>query len=366
MSRPATSLPRLVREGYRNFVADTTRGAVVVGLSTLLLVVLVAAEAAQFTDVVREERDFRDRGGYTFRLDSVGSDGQIPERGTIDGPACERLSRLPGVVAAGVFVSTGGQLATSLSRQTRFDHHVATPNGVRALAGPDVDAAGAVLLGREAHLLAAAGAGDLVQIATAAGDRTLSVAGVLDEPSMSGLELAVVEIVSVPPLARSCVVRTRPSSYHQLRDAAAAVVTDDPATVQVADIVFRGAFVQPPLQRYRVRPTALAWIVAGGLLGLMGTAVHGLRRSDMGLYRALGARRGDVAVVLAVESALGMAAGLSVAVAVAWLLHNTVAQGSLALSVITVSRAAAVAAATIVVAIPAAVRGHAADQLKDR
>ena len=132
----------------------------------------------------------------------------------------------------------------------------------------------------------------------------------------------------------------------------------------------RDEFTRDPLAEFRARPQRLGWVAAAG--PVVGTfwLMTWFRRSELGLYLALGTGRATVATMLAVEAmviltlayVLGVAYGFALDAA----LHHEPGFATALLAVRTSISAALLAAALAPLGALLFVRGTIADLLKDR
>ncbi|QTX03535.1 hypothetical protein [Agromyces archimandritae] len=293
----------------RGVASGTARVVLLALMAAVVGIVAVAADLATVRQLTAEAAAFHAAGGSTMIIIA-------PAR--VDGEACERLTEVPGVEAAGA-LRPASTLATAVLPSAPLTAYDVTPAFARLF---DRAAAGAGTF-LSADAADALGAGPGAAVATAAGD--MPVAAVYDYPSdgrRQGLGWAVLRPVTADTGFDECWARAWPPQPQlramlagTLMPAAAGPDAENPEYAQL-NAAFGAEFTGH--ERFLARPTAWAPLMAGGVAALIGFAAVRARRLEFASNLHVGATRGTIMVTALGEAAVWAAsAALLVASAVA-------------------------------------------------
>ncbi len=350
----------LVYEGLANLRANAFRSLLLVGISAATFGGLALLELRQGLELVRFARDYRDGGAFVVIASASG--------GGVSGARCDSLNNEPGVVAAGAWRSTGQstfagapgvlfQAADVTSGLFRiWDTRQSLGVGPGVVAGP----AAASEVGLRPGL-----------IATFVAEEAVRVSGIVNSARRVP-QIARWVLSPVPPERNfdECWVEFEPGAYEGGPAALGARLAEGSLEPTVRPLRRSDEFTRDPAAEWASRPQKLGWL--GVSILLFGFALVGawFRRSEAGLYLAMGTRRAQLAVMAAAESWPAVIAGWSLgftcavgaarlgtgAPTVDWALRSAVTSGSAAL----------IAVALVPWAPPLVARGSIASLLKDR
>ena len=130
-------------------------------------------------------------------------------------------------------------------------------------------------------------------------------------------------------------------------------------------------FSRDPIAEFAGRPQSSAWIVAGLLIGMMAWLVTWFRRSQIGLYRAVGTGPSALMILGAVELGIPIVSGALIGSLWATAIWTAATAGHPSADQIAVATRTAVSTVLIAIAIgpmlwPLTARGSIAEQLKDQ
>ena len=356
-------LRELSGEALRNLAASPARTlALVTGLAivfgALAMLELRDARAARSL-----QRQLTEAGAYV-------AVATIPPGGGDAAARCEALRTLPGVVAAGG-ASTPSLTVVQSKPGSPVQQMRVTPGVFRAWDPAwrtplTLDGHPAVVIGDV--LAAEAGLRQGAVIAVSGAARVAAILRSSRHPQIARRVL-VPEPAGVTAISE-CWVEFSPSAYAAGTKSLAALLVAGDAVPAVRAHVAAGQFQRDPASQWATRPQRTGWpavsVVAAGALALTAW----FRRAELGLYLALGTRRVAVFHLLAVESAVLLAAALALgsayAIALDAALHASLPTGSVGPALRTTALASALAMALAPLLGILTVRGSIADLLKDR
>lgn len=352
-------LRSLVGEAFRSFVATPVRSLMLVGLFSSLVGSLVLAELVFTDDLIAFTRQYQQSGGYVA---IAASDSGL------SASTCERLNDRSEVVAAGGVVDTGaGHLTTA---PATFVSTAAVTPGLLAVWDPAsrISHTEGSAVGRALASELALSKGTTIQLA---GADPFRVGAVVDTEERNPYVSRSLFTIS-PPMGdlTECWVEFTPSTFGASLPYLQTLFTNSASDLTVRHWITLDEFARNPTADLETRPQRFAWILVAGLSSLITWLTIWFRRSELGLYRALGTNRSALLVFvqseLAIVIALALPIGLSWAIFVHIIGGNTPSPGQLALSI----RSVAMAAAAFAVAGPLAAlvvgRNALLSLLKDR
>ncbi len=237
-------------------------------------------------------RRFIESGGYVAIVASP--DGLPADR-------CERQASKPGVVAAGGFRLLDPS-DTITSPGTPF-RRAAITDGILDVWLSDERPTQAQVAGR--WILGAAAADELglkpgrLLVAGSAGGPV----GAVIDTSMRNPEASRWLMTITPPLGlvSNCWIEFSPGA---LEGGIEGLWAEFAGASDLSVTRYRtlGDFSRNPIGELATRPQANAWIVIGGVLGAVAWLTSWFRRSELGLYRALGTSAPEIALMLAIET----------------------------------------------------------------
>jgi hypothetical protein len=353
-------LRSLIEEGLANLRANAFRSALLCLLCVAGFGGLAFMELRQGMDLTQFTRDFREGGAYVAIAAAPG--------GQVLGSRCESLNGEAGVVAAGAWRGTG-QDTFPTAPGVLFQAAEVTPGILRVWqpgavlgVGPGlvVGPAMAQELGLRAGLIADFADGEAVKV-SAVGDFSRR------NPQVARWALSP---VSPEGSFQECWVEFEPGAYEAGKEMLAARFADGSADPAVRPYRRADEFTRNPAAEWDGRPQKYGWpAVSVGLSGLAAIAAW-FRRSESGLYLAMGTRRVQLAVMAATESwtlvAAGWSLGFSYAIAAQALWGDDPTREIAKHAAITSGSAALLGLALLPWASALVARGSIASLLKDR
>ncbi|MGK2965149.1 MAG: hypothetical protein ACSLFM_06040, partial [Tepidiformaceae bacterium] len=203
------------------------------------------------------------------------------------------------------------------------------------------------------------------------GEAPLAVAAVVDTADRNP-QVARWALDVEPPsgIAAQCWVEMTRETYPSGLAALPAWFTSGDEPPNVIPYRRTDEFARDPAAEFAGRPQRLGWMVAGAMVVAMAWLMTWFRRSELGLYLALGTPRSAVVALLAAESwLLVMPAAVAAwvyAVALSYALGWDPGWGEAFLAARTMGSAALVALFVMPLAPLVLVRGSIAELLKDR
>ncbi len=324
-------------EGVANVRHAATLMASVLGCVALVVAGAVWTDARAAGQVLAAESAYLADGGDLLVA-------YAPDGSSVDAAACERLTDVTGVRAAGT-VSIG-LLATGLVGRPEVSQTVVTVSpGVEGLLadrgrgglddlvpGPEAAArtawvaptlAGRWAWDRGASLALTGGEVDGMPLPTG----VLTVAGVVDPGVLD--EAASTGVLLLRPAvgpAQRCFLRVEPPYRGALVEVVPSLLGDGAGRqVQVVERLPAGAGAGDPGAAYELRPTRWAGAAAGLVVGLLWCVIGWTRRGRAALYDTLGVRAGEALLVRWTEGAVVLVVG--VVWGVAWGVSSVVVSG---------------------------------------
>ena len=352
----------LVREAWLNVASSRWRTAgIVLGLAAMMGA-LAWLELRDADELRSFQADFARSGGYV----ALG----IPAADPGSAARCEAVNGQAGVVAGGAVFPA--QLATLETAPGVLFQRAPVTRGILRVWDPD------------RHVPVAGGRQMVVGLALAEemGLRTGSYA--VPEGEEPALVTAVVDVARrnpqvarwllepAPPAgaAEQCWVEFEPGAYEAgVASLAARFTTGDEEAV-ARPYIRRDDFTRAPAAEWAARPQRNGWPLAGGLMAGLFALTAWFRRSELGLYLAIGTPRVSLLFMLAAEVLLLVAVAFALSVAYAFAIDEALHHSAGRSEVWIVARTAGSAALLALVVAPVlgvlVVRGSIAELLKER
>lgn len=293
----------LIREASRNVFSGTSRSVALCALWISVVGSLCVVEARAVRDAVESAAEWRSAGAAIVMIEA---------EGRVDGSACEVLNTLPNVRAAGALRMMASGLRPLSLPDLSVPTYEVSPSFPMVLQSR-ADGGPGVVLSEDAALMVSARTGDV--LATA--DGSTRVSGEYPYPNdgrRSGYGFAALAPVASEGLFDACWVEAWPSSP-ALASAMRSVVrtTGDAqsegfSTTQLNSSLgaqFTGE------ERFESRVTRWAPLVACTVLSALGIVLLRTRRVQLAAALHDGVARGALALMVAVETAAGLALGVS-------------------------------------------------------
>ncbi len=295
----------------------------------------------------------------------------LPATGAGDSAArCEALNGQPGVVAAGGVFSP--ELATFETAPGVLFQRAAITEGALQVWAPGLHQEGVAGRAMVVGLALAEEMGLRVgSFAIPEGEAPALVTAVADverrNPQVArwALELS-------PPAGgiEQCWVEFEPGAYEGGLAALPATFTSGDETAAARPYIRSDEFTRDPAAEWAARPQRNGWPLAAALVAGLFALTAWFRRSELGLYLAVGTPRSSLMAMLAVEALLVVGLGLALAVAYALAIDEALRHSpgleDVRIVLRTVGSAALLALAVAPVAAVLVVRGSIAELLKDR
>ncbi|MBI2766795.1 MAG: hypothetical protein HYX53_12920 [Chloroflexi bacterium] len=350
----------LLRETLLNLRANGTRTAFLFVGATLVFGSLAFAELRVASDLLAFQRSLVAGGGYVAI--ASGQEG-------VQAAGCAALAGQRGTVSSGGLRSRG-QVTFATQPGVLFQAAGVT-EGVLRVWDPSwrVPAASgaALVLGRAAATELGVRPGLPV---TEVGERptVTSVVETMQRNPQAGRW--VLDVVPASGRVDECWVEFEPSAYEAGLASLSAQLTDGSVEAVTRPYLRQGEFARDPADELRDRPQRLGWLVTAALLTGIFALAAWFRRTELGLYIALGTPRSALALSFAFETwvvcVLAWAAALLWAAAFARVFDYSLTPGALRLAVVTSGSSALLVAAAAPLLCPLLARGSLAALLKDR
>ncbi|MEO8541463.1 MAG: hypothetical protein ABI577_17095 [bacterium] len=350
----------LIEEGFANLRANVFRSLLLAALCAAGFGGLAFVELRQGTELTNFTRDFREGGAYV----AIAS---VPGAG-LSGSRCESLNGTPGVVAAGAWRGTG-QTTFPTAPGVLFQAAEVTGGILRVWDPGHVLGSGAGLVGGPALATELGLRPGLVAQFDTGSPVYLAAVGQFERRNPQAARWAL-SPVSPAGAFDECWVEFEPGAYEAGKDALAARFAEGSADPAVRPYRRSDEFTRNPAAEWDARPQKWGWIgVSAGLFGFALTAAW-FRRSESGLYLAMGTRRAQLAIMGAAEAwplvAAGWSLGFSYAVAAQVLWGSEPTRDIATHAAVTSGSAALALLALIPWASSFVARGSIATLLKDR
>lgn len=353
----------LVHEAWLNVVTSPWRSGGLVLAMSAIFGGLAGLELHEANELTGFQASFLRSGGYV----ALG----IPAEGDPQGAArCEALNGQPGVLAAGaVFAPEPDTLETAPS--VRFQRAAVT-RGVLRVWDPRLRMEPS---GERELVLGVALARELAlrvgSWAIFEGQEPARVTGVA-EVERRNPQVARWALEIVPPAGaiQECWVEFQPGAYERGLAALPAMFTTGDKEAIARPYIRRDEFTRDPAAEWASRPQKEGWPLAAAVVAGLFALTVWFRRSELGLYLALGTPRSSLMAMLAVEALLAVVFAVALAVAYALAIDEVLRHSPGWEEVRIVSRAGGSAALLALALAPAlgvlVVRGSIAELLKER
>lgn len=350
----------LVREALVNLRANAARTAFVLVAAAVVFGSLAFVELRQASDLLSFERSLIASGGYV---------AVVSGQGGVPAARCAALEGQAGVVSAGG-VRAHGQTTFATQPGVLFQSASVTEGILRtwdphwqahANDGPTL------VLGRAAASELGVRSGLVIAEADES-PATVQVADTDLRNAQSGRW--VLDVVPASGRVDECWVEFEPSAYEAGLASLPAQLTDGSTEAVARPYLRQGEFARNPAQELRDRPQRFGWVVVAALLAGIFVLAAWFRRTEVGLYIALGTPRRALVVGFATEAwvicASAWLLSLLWAVALARVFDYTVTAGALRLAIVTSASCALAVVAAAPLLCPLVARGSIAALLKDR
>lgn len=350
----------LIEEGFANLRANIFRSLLLTALCAAGFGGLAFIELRQGMELTNFARDFREGGAYV----AIAS---VPAGG-LSGARCESLNGTEGVVAAGAWRGTG-QATFPTAPGVLFQSADVTVGVLRVWDTRQVLGSGSGLVVGPAMATELGLRTGLVVTFAAEGPVRVSGVGDFERRNPQAARWAL-SPVSPAGTFDECWVDFEPGAYAAGKDALAARFAEGSADPAVRPYRRSDEFTRDPAAEWDTRPQKRGWAAVS--LGLFGFAVAAawFRRSEAGLYLAIGTRRAQLAIMGAAEGwplvMAGWSLGFSYAVAAQSLWGSEPTRDIVMRAAVTSASAALLLLALIPWASALVARGSIATLLKDR
>lgn len=352
----------LLVESVRNVAGGRVRSVLLAGVTAGVIGALVFIELSTTNELLTFQEGFTDSGGNVFIAAS--EEGLASER-------CAALTSMEGVTGS-ASIEAGPPVETTIAPGTLFGTGEVTIGGL-ALFSPGtsasaVDVVDGWVIGKAAASELGVSQGMWIGIDGSAPRR---VGTVIDtETRNPRISRWLMSVRAPTGNVSECWVEFAPGVTTGRQETLGAVFSDS-ANVIVVPWIRLDEFSRDPVAELAGRPQASAWIVAGLLVGVMAWLVTWFRRSQIGLYRAVGTGPSTLLILGAVELGIPIVSGALIGGlwAVAIWTANTAGYpvtDQLAIAARTASSGAWLALAVGPLLWPLTARGSIAEQLKDR
>lgn len=354
-------LRSIAGEAVRNFLTAPLRSLVLVGLVASLIGSLVLAELAFTDDLIMFTQQYERNGGYIAVATS--SNGLSATR-------CEHLNDRIEIVAAGGVAETGsGRLATapatlvSTAAVTTGMLSVWDPTSRQSTLTP-----GGSAVGRALATELSVRAGTTLNL-----DSTgpVPIGLVVDTEDRNPYVSRWLLTIRFPIGAvDECWVEFKPDTFGASLPYLQTLFSDAGQDLSVRPWITLDDFARNPTQELASRVQRFAWILVTVLTSLIVWLMIWFRRSELGLYRALGTTKS--ALLLLIQSEIVTVVALALPIGIAWatLVHTlgapTPTDGQLFLSIRSATMAAAASTAIAPLGVLLVGRRALLNLLKDR
>jgi hypothetical protein len=356
------SFRALLGEALVNLRVNATRTLFLFAAVAVVCGSLALLELRQSSDLLDFQAGLVRSGGYVA-VASV--------QGGISAAKCAALEGTPGVVAAGG-VRSHGQATFATAPGVLFQSASITAGMVRtwdpaASREATSPATPALVLGRAASDDLGVRSGLAV---VPEGESPVTV-HVID-PSVRNPQASrwVLDIVPASGVVDECWVEFTPGAYVAGLAGLPARFSDASTEAVARPYLRQGDFARNPQQELSGRPQRYGWVVAAALLAGIALLAAWFRRTEIGLYIALGTSRSAIAVMFATEiwvvAAVSWGVSMLWVLAIAELLGYNITFGAMGLALLTSSSCALAVCAVAPPLCALVARGSIAGLLKDR
>lgn len=356
-------LRALAREAVLNLRSNATRTAVLAGITAAALGTLAFLELRQAADIRAFAREYDAAGGYVVVVTPA-------EGATLSAGRCAAIESQEGVIAAGPVRLIGVESFTS-APGVLFQSAVVgegtlrvwTPGTQSAPSPPGESLAVGVALAKELGLRA----GSYI---AAAGGMPAAVSAVIDSRRNPQIQRWALDVAPPDGTADACWVAFRRASYAAGQTGLPAWFASGSREPLVRPYLRSDQFTRDPAQEFAGRPQRFGWLAAAGLIVALAVLAAWFRRSEIGLYLAVGTSRAQLLGLLAIETlvvtAIAFLASTLWAVAIRRALHQAVPADELRVALRSAGSGALLALLAAPFAQVLVARGNIAALLKDR
>lgn len=279
----------IAMETASNLAVERWRGIVVAVGSAILVATIVVLELAQIRVAVDLEADMTEGGRYVVVAESDGLGSGI------EANRCAALTHNPIVLAAGGF-SEGARVVLDKAPGEVFRQRAMVGDMVKLLA-PQMTPVGDLYFAVQAAERLGLATGTVVALGDGAGSATVSVvdmqARVPDPGPWAWTQ------TTLPSSLDQCWVEFAPFALPIAQEWVAAWLTHDEGSVVTRPLLADDRFRADPIDLFRSRPTRHAWLLVGMTISVLVSLIIWSRRSELALYRTVGASVGQVVIVFA-------------------------------------------------------------------
>jgi hypothetical protein len=352
-------ISQLGSEALRNMVAMPLRAAITVSLFAAIFGGLAVTDFQVTEEVLNLRAD----------LDAHGARVVIATgEGGLSAARCDALRGLAGVTAAGG-VRLGDPVTLRSAPRLRFQSGAVTA-GILEVWDPTFTGeygAGFVVGGSFAEELAVT-PGTVLVLSDSRLDRIGVVLNVKDRNR--AVDRWLMEVVAPAGRISECWVEFSPGSLNVAVSLLGAWFEPQARQVVVRPLIPTGEFTRDPTRELAARPQAGAWLPLGLIVGLVTSLLTWLRRSEAGLYAALGVPATGLVLMAHIEAtaliALSWVVGGAWAVALTEVLSGGVGIDQAIVALRSSASAALVGLLVTPVAVMPIVRARITDLLRDR
>lgn len=355
-------LGTLVSEAWLNLRSSGIRSLLMLGMTAAALGALAFLELRDSGRAIDLSERYMAAGGYVAVVDGTG--------GRIDAGTCEALNNEAHVVGAGAIGRTE-LVSFGQAPNTLFSRVSVTP-GLLAVWAPrstvaQAELAGGLVIGPALSSEMGLAPGDFTSVEGEA----LRVAGVADVTQRNPIAARWAMAIAPPTgPAEQCWVELRPESYSAALLALPAWFARGGEAPAARPYTRQDEFSRDPAEEFAGRAQRNGWLVGGALVGVLFWLMAWFRRSELGLYMALGTPRTAVAFAQAMEGLVLTACAWSIGVVYAIAAHAALDRGfsveQLTIAIRTSLSAALVTLALLPLGPLVIVRGNILELLKDR
>ncbi len=285
----------VAKEAWRNVHCSPLRSGLIVALTAATIGALAFAELTTTSNLIVHQAEIDAAGGHVYVATS--------ETGLPAG-RCSTLYLQTGVESSGEMAALP-PVAPTKSPGSSLSAFAATPAILAMLTeANDVESIIAARFGYFVGSEAAQELGLSPGMAVDIGEGPHPVLGVVDTAlrnTRTGRSILTPASVAVD--STTCMVAYERGAVTGRREFLAAAFSDVD-DVSIDPLIRLGGFSRDPLQDMRRRPTQSAWVLVGAVLAMISWGELWFRRSDIGLYRALGTPRSALVVIGSTESLL--------------------------------------------------------------
>lgn len=350
----------LLVDAVRNVAAGRVRSVLLAGVTAGVIGALVFIELSTTDELLTFQDGFIDSGGNMFIAAS--EEGLASER-------CAALLSMEGVIGS-ASVEAGPPVETAIAPGTLFGTGRVTIGALELFSsGPSASAADLA----NGWIIGEAAASELgvsQRMWLGVGGSTPRQVGAVVNTEARNPRIDRWLLAVQPPAGTvsECWVEFAPGVMTGRQETVSAVFSDS-ADVIVVPWIRLDEFSRDPVAELVGRPQASAWIIAGLLIGAMAWLVTWFRRSQIGLYRAVGTGPSALLILGAVELGIPILSGALIGSLWAAAIWSANTAGypdadQLAIGIRTVTSTALLALAIGPLFWPVTAQGSIAEQLK--